>query len=127
MSFLSGERHLPSYRLHPLERCLSEITRPIFSLSMRSLLGEYLRTHFKVKPAPCWACRIGHCHMMEVTEGPYKGFVGEEPEYEALAAMGPVIGQPDPGAAVMLANLVDRLGMDVNETRLGDRLAYGVL
>jgi hypothetical protein len=44
---------------------------------------------------------------MEVTEGPYKGFIGEEPEYEALAAMGPVIDQKDPGAAVMLANLID--------------------
>lgn len=78
--------------------------------------GEYLRAHFKTKNTPCWACRLGHCRTMEVTEGPYKGFVGEEPEYEALAAMGPVIGQTDPGAAVMLSNLVDRLGIDVNET-----------
>jgi aldehyde:ferredoxin oxidoreductase len=30
--------------------------------------------------------------------------------------MGPIIGQTDPGAAVMLSNLVDRLGIDVNET-----------
>lgn len=78
--------------------------------------GEYLRTHFKLKPMPCWACRIAHCHMMEVTEGPYKGFVGEEPEYECMAAMGPVIGQTDPGAAVVLSNLIDRLGLDVNES-----------
>jgi aldehyde:ferredoxin oxidoreductase len=78
--------------------------------------GEYLRTHFKVKPIPCWACGMSHCNKMEVTEGPYKGFIGEEPEYEALAAMGPVISQTDPGAAVMLANLIDDLGMDCNET-----------
>jgi len=78
--------------------------------------GEYLRTHFKVKPNPCWACRMGHCGIIEVTEGPYKGFVGEEPEYEALAAMGSVINQTDPGAAVMLANLIDRLGIDCNES-----------
>jgi aldehyde:ferredoxin oxidoreductase len=77
--------------------------------------GQYIRTHFKVKPAPCWACGIAHCRMMEVTEGPYKGFKGEEPEYEGMAGMGPVIGQTDPGSAVMLANLADRLGMDVNE------------
>jgi aldehyde:ferredoxin oxidoreductase len=79
-------------------------------------IGEYLRTHFKSKPAPCWSCVIGHCRMMEVTEGPYAGFVGEEPEYEGMAAMGPVIGQTDPGAAIMLANLVDRLGFDINES-----------
>jgi aldehyde:ferredoxin oxidoreductase len=78
--------------------------------------GEYLRSHFKVKPTPCWACRMSHCNKMEVTEGPYKGFIGEEPEYEALAAMGPVIDQKDPGAAVMLANLIDDLGIDCNES-----------
>jgi aldehyde:ferredoxin oxidoreductase len=78
--------------------------------------GEYLRSHFKVKPTPCWACRMSHCNKMEVTEGPYTGFIGEEPEYEALAAMGPVIDQKDPGAAVMLANLIDDLGIDCNES-----------
>jgi len=78
--------------------------------------GKYLRSHFKTKPTPCWACRMGHCSHMEVTEGPYKGVTGEEPEYEALAAMGPLIYQKDPGAAVMLSNLIDDLGMDVNES-----------
>ncbi len=78
--------------------------------------GEYLRTHFNAKPAPCWACPIAHCRMIEVTEGPYKGTVGDEPEYEGMAAMGPVIGQEDPGAAIFLGNLVDRLGFDVNES-----------
>ncbi len=78
--------------------------------------GEYLRTHFKVTPTTCWACRISHCRMTEVTEGPYKGFVGEEPEYEGVAAMSSVIGQTDPGATVVLGNDVDRLGMDINES-----------
>jgi aldehyde:ferredoxin oxidoreductase len=78
--------------------------------------GKYLRSHFKATPATCWACRIAHCRMIEVTEGPYAGFVGEEPEYEGMAAMGSVIGQTDPGAAVMLGNQVDRLGMDINES-----------
>jgi aldehyde:ferredoxin oxidoreductase len=78
--------------------------------------GEYLRSHFKVKPSTCWACRMTHCREIEVTEGPYTGFAGEEPEYEGMAAMGPVIGQTDPGAAVMLGNQVDRLGMDINES-----------
>jgi len=78
--------------------------------------GQYLRTHFKVIPSTCWACRIRHCRMTEVTEGLYAGFVGEEPEYEGLAAMGSVIGQTDPGAAVMLGNTIDRLGIDINES-----------
>ncbi len=78
--------------------------------------GDVIRTKFKVTTTTCWACRISHCRMTEVTEGPYKGFVGEEPEYEGLAAMSSVIGQEDPGAAIMLANQVDRLGMDINES-----------
>jgi aldehyde:ferredoxin oxidoreductase len=77
---------------------------------------DWLRTHFKVTTTSCWGCRIAHCRMTEVTEGPYKGYVGEEPEYEALAGMSAAIGNTDPGATVMLGNEIDRLGMDVNES-----------
>ncbi|HLA82367.1 MAG TPA: aldehyde ferredoxin oxidoreductase C-terminal domain-containing protein, partial [Thermoleophilia bacterium] len=81
-----------------------------------TFVPEYLRSHFKSKPAACWACAIAHCRMMEVTEGPYAGFIGEEPEYEGNAEMGPLIGLNEPGSTVMLCNLVDRLGFDVNES-----------
>jgi aldehyde:ferredoxin oxidoreductase len=77
--------------------------------------GEYLRSHFEIKPNPCWACPLRHCHIMKVTEGPYTGYVGEEPDYEQWAAWSSVIGQTDPGAAVVLSNEVDDLGMDTNE------------
>jgi len=78
--------------------------------------GEYIRTHFEVKPSPCWACPTHHCETIKITEGPYAGYEGEEPEYEQLAAFGPVTGQPDPGAAIMLSILGDRLGLEVNES-----------
>ncbi len=77
--------------------------------------GQYMRTHFKIKPRPCYRCAIAHVKEVEVTEGPYKGFVGEEPEYEQLAAWGPQIGNTDLGGVVMLTNEVDKLGMDCNE------------
>lgn len=77
---------------------------------------DYLRTEFKNTPTTCWACRFAHCRITEVTKGPYKGYVGEEPEYEGLAAMSSVIGQTDPGATVMLGDTIDRLGLDVNES-----------
>jgi len=77
--------------------------------------GQYLRTHFKMKHNPCWACQLRHCKICRVTEGPYTGLVGEEPEYEGLATWGPVIGNTDPGAAVMLNQFNDQLGMDLNE------------
>jgi len=78
--------------------------------------GQYMRTHFKVRARPCYKCAVAHVKEVTVTEGPYKGFVGEEPEYELLAAFGPQIGNTDLGAVVMLANEVDTLGMDCNET-----------
>jgi aldehyde:ferredoxin oxidoreductase len=78
--------------------------------------GEYLRSHFEITPNPCWACPLRHCHIMKVTEGPYRGYVGEEPDYEQWASWSSVIGQTDPGAAVVLSNEVDDLGMDTNES-----------
>ena len=78
--------------------------------------GEYLRSHFKVKPVTCWGCRVAHIREVEITEGPYKGSVVKEPEYEALAAMSAEIGQHDQAATMILCDKIDRLGMDVNET-----------
>jgi aldehyde:ferredoxin oxidoreductase len=77
--------------------------------------AEYLRTHFEHRDKPCWACGLVHTKFMKVTEGPYAGHEGEEPEYECMAAWGPVIGNTDPGAMVMIADVTDRLGLDVNE------------
>lgn len=77
--------------------------------------GKYIRTHFKTKNDPCYACRTNHLRIVTVTEGPFKGFCAPEPEYELLAAFGPMIGQNDPGAVVFLNNLTDRMGIDGNE------------
>ncbi|TKJ28673.1 MAG: hypothetical protein CEE40_11105 [Chloroflexi bacterium B3_Chlor] len=78
--------------------------------------GQYMRTHFEVRPAPCWACRVSHLRQIRVTEGPYAGVEGEEPEYEAIAGLGSNIGVADAGAVVMLSNLADRLGIEINES-----------
>lgn len=77
---------------------------------------NYGRANFEIRPKPCFACGAQHMHMMKVTKGPYKGFVGEEPDYEQWAACSSLIGQTDLGAAVVLANEIDQLGMDNNET-----------
>ena len=58
---------------------------------------------------------MGCCKLMTVTEGPYAGYSGEEPEYEGLASMASQIGITEAGAATMLANECDSLGFDVNE------------
>lgn len=78
--------------------------------------GQFLRGHFAHRPSPCWACRISCCQEMEVTEGPYQGFKGDQPEYEGMASFGPQIGVTEAGAAMMLCNEADRLGLDLNES-----------
>jgi len=80
------------------------------------LLPEYTRSHFDIKPRPCWACGLAHVKHVRVTEGPYQGVEGEEPEYECVNAWGPLTGNSEPGAVVMLSNLTDDLGLDVNES-----------
>ena len=77
--------------------------------------AEYIRGHFEHRNKPCWACGVVHTKFMKVTEGSYAGYEGEEPEYEGMAAWGPMIGNTDNGAVVMLSNLTDKLGLDVNE------------
>lgn len=77
--------------------------------------SPYTRTHFEAKSDPCWACHAQHCEKITITEGPYKGHEGFAPEYEGLAAMGSVIGNYDSSAAHFLANLADRLGLEINE------------
>ena len=78
--------------------------------------GPYMNEHFEPKrQRPCWACPNRHCQFMKITEGPYEGMVVEEPEYEQMSAFGPNLGIDDVTAVMMLSNLVDRLGLDVNE------------
>ena len=82
---------------------------------IKSFSEEYIRKTFGSKPNPCWACRLKHSTMMVIPEGRYKGMEVEEPEYEQLAAWGPVIDLKDVSSAAMLSSLTDRLGMENNE------------
>lgn len=84
-----------------------------------NLSGQRMRStqQLRLKPLPCWACNIRHhCSHVTIVEGPYAGFEGEEPEFEGMTCMGSALGITDTAATVMLANLVDRMGMDINET-----------
>lgn len=91
--------------------CIFDIERE----KLEKFGGPYIRSHYDPKPNPCWACRMHHVNFITIPEGPYKGYVGEEPEYECFASFGPLIGNTDASVAVYIANEVDRLGMDCNE------------
>ena len=75
----------------------------------------YIREHFKPRRSPCWGCPANHSTMMTITEGPYAGVEVEEPEYEQMAAWGPVIDNKDAASAAMLSGVNDRLGLENNE------------
>ena len=74
---------------------------------------KHIRDNYQVSREPCWACRLLHCAMMKF-DGPHAAYV-EEPEYEQMAAWGPMIGQSDVEASMMLSGLTDRLGLENNE------------
>jgi aldehyde:ferredoxin oxidoreductase len=74
-----------------------------------------IRERYNPQPNPCWACPATHSTMMTIPDGPYAGTIIEEPEYEQLAAMGPVIDVHDVDQAAMLGSVCDRLGFDTNE------------
>jgi len=122
ITYLEGSRHKwgtngTFSRLHSLGALpVKNYTTNLFP-DHEKMDGRYVRTHFeRIRRIPCFNCGIHHNLVMRITEGPYKGFVGEEPEYEAFAAFGSQIGQTDAGAVFVLTDLADRLGLDVNET-----------
>lgn len=81
----------------------------------RNFMGDVYRERYEMTRSPCWACRTSHCNLIKIPDGPYAGFEGEEPEYEQWAACGPLIGNTDVDAAAVLANDVNRLGLENNE------------
>jgi len=74
-----------------------------------------IRTKFGAKGKPCWACQFKHSSTMEIPEGKYAGIFLEEPEYEEMASWSSQVGITDVTTTLVLANAVDRLGMDTNE------------
>ncbi|MCW4038559.1 MAG: hypothetical protein NWF13_07495 [Candidatus Bathyarchaeota archaeon] len=97
---------------------IKNYTTNLWDISEDEVYGfseEDIRNKFDPKPHPCWACRLTHSTMMTIPHGPYKGMLVEEPEYEQMAAWGPVIDSKDAAAAFMLSGVTDRLGVDNNE------------
>jgi len=90
---------------------------PMTPEQLKTFGPEYLREHYDtVRKHPCWACQMNHCTVIRLQEGPLTGKEGEEPEFEGYTSVGTQLGIFDWRAVTALANEVDRLGMDVNET-----------
>lgn len=83
---------------------------------LNKFCGDYIREHYDPKLHPCWACPMHHCYTLRIPDGSHTGKIIEEPEYEGLASWSTQIGQNDVNEAMLLSELVDRLGMDTNES-----------
>jgi aldehyde:ferredoxin oxidoreductase len=81
----------------------------------RTMTCQYVRERWSATPRPCWACGSHHCHMITITDGPYRGLKVEEPEYEMFAAWGPLVGNTDPAETLVMSNLMTLLGLEGNE------------
>lgn len=91
-------------------------TNQLSDKALAQLDWSYMRNELYEKvPKSCHACTFNHCHTVRIRRGPYKGVIGEEPEYEILAGFGPNWGIYDPGAITFLNALNDDLGMDAKE------------
>ena len=78
--------------------------------------GDALREYYQGKARPCYACRWGHCHQIELKSGPHKGVIVEEAEYEGTQAFSCQIGNmSDVDAMEWLNHVNDGLGMDLKE------------
>jgi aldehyde:ferredoxin oxidoreductase len=107
-----GERRVKLGYL-PIKNLTTNISPEGQKLSEENFRSQ---TQFKYRWHPCWACRFHHCHLIEILEGPFRGYSGESPDYEPAAGFGPLIGNTDMAGMVVLSNEADRLGIDANES-----------
>ncbi|MDH4249478.1 MAG: hypothetical protein OEW39_16855, partial [Deltaproteobacteria bacterium] len=77
--------------------------------------GPALREGFDHRGHQCNACGMHHCHMSVLREGPHKGQIVDEPEYEGWSGAGWTIGCTDPQQVAWLNTQVDRACVDINE------------
>jgi len=77
-----------------------------------NISGQAIRNNHRTKVKPCYRCPINHVSTVEICEGPHKGLVMEEPEYEGCAGMGSNIGVGVTHDMLYLNHLTDEMGMD---------------
>jgi aldehyde:ferredoxin oxidoreductase len=67
----------------------------------------------KIAPKGCYKCVIACCYNVEITDGPYKGYKATmSGGMEALEGSSAMVGVSEPGTAIYLTSLYDRMGMD---------------
>jgi aldehyde:ferredoxin oxidoreductase len=77
------------------------------------LSGPAIAEAIVIDPSACKFCPVGCGRMIrEIKEGPFKGFTGPGPEYETIAAFGPLCMNDNVGAIAKANDLCNRYGLD---------------
>ena len=72
----------------------------------------------------CFGCGL-HCrHRWQIKDGPYKGWIGEGPEYNTLGLFGNMLYNKSIEVVLVGQKLVDKYGMDMTE--VGSLLAWAM-
>lgn len=74
--------------------------------------GETLARKYNVKNKGCFGCTIPCSRYFKITDGPFKGFHSEGPEFESLAGFTSRILVNDLSLALKAVDLCNRYGMD---------------
>lgn len=61
----------------------------------------------------CHGCSVGCKRVIDIKEGPHKGWAGPGPEYEGLGSVGGLLMIDDLGAVIKLNSLCNDYGLDV--------------
>lgn len=89
-------------------------TEPTVSYAFE-VSGEKLALKYNVKNRACFSC-IVPCSRVFIVKNKNEAFLGEGPEYEALAGMTVRIGNSDLDRALKAIELINDLGLDVIST-----------
>jgi aldehyde:ferredoxin oxidoreductase len=86
--------------------------------------GERLAEEYNIKSRACFSCIVPCSRVYVIREGPFAGFHGEGPEYEALSSFTARIGNSDLDSALVAVDLANRLGLDTITT--GECIAWAM-
>ncbi|HEV8617712.1 MAG TPA: aldehyde ferredoxin oxidoreductase C-terminal domain-containing protein [Methylomirabilota bacterium] len=90
-------------------------TTSVTDVDMSTWEAPKLRHGFDHRGHQCNACGMHHCHMSVIRQGPHKGAVVDEPEYEGWSGAGWTIGATEMQGVAWLNTQIDRACVDVNE------------
>jgi len=77
-----------------------------------ALTGSTLAETYLVARRSCAYCRIACKRVVQIDEGPFAVPRGAGPEYETIAAFGPLLGSADLAAACKAGRICNQMGLD---------------